>query len=616
MDANGRVGVRWGDALLASIAAVSWALAGMAGTAALGLHLLGADAAGALPALTAAVVVLAVGGSVTPTGNVSAFGIEGAAARTAVDIAPLGVGLVGALLLAFFFLRSLKSAGKEIPGSELAVRAGSVVVLFLVTLGGLAWAGHDVITIDGAKLGLDRIPGNDLPGGIGDKLPDAIGGLLPDRLSDLVDAKATVGFGVNTGPSLLGGAVWVIGVLLIALLASRRTPLPRGWDAAHRVLRPAASALVTVLLVAVLAGLVAALYAAIGDEQPGRIVGAALLGAPNGVWLAIPLGLFVPWNGHATGQLVNVLPSPFDALLSGADNRPLSVPRLAELDGRVWLLAVAVVVMILYAGVLAASRTPREDLSVAGYAGQCAVALGAVTGVGLPLLVWLTGVSADASLSVLGFDAFGAGISLSGNVAMALLLGVVWGAAAGALGAVLACASGAAGRRAAVLARGGVPGRGDRTYPDLAYVPGPYTPSPRYGGSAQEQANPYLREVGDEGRYGRGEYGTGAGPGSGSGARQGPRAGQGPGAGQGFGAGGHGPGPGRSAEPTPPPAGSLGPVPHRKTKDGRHAAPTISGMPSPPAPPGRPGPRFTKGKASPPDEEGPPPPGAPGRGRR
>ncbi|MFD3512450.1 streptophobe family protein [Streptomyces sp. NPDC058657] len=604
---------------------MSWALAGMAGVSALGLHLLGADAAGSLPALTAAVIVLAVGGSVTPTGNVSAFGVEGAAARTAVDIAPLGVGLVGALLLSFFFLRSLRGAGPVIQGSELAVRAGSVVALFVVTLGGLAWAGHDVITIDGAKLGLGGIPGNDLPGGIADRLPDSlgdIGGLLPDRLSDLADAKATVGFGVNTGDSLIGGALWVAGVLLIALLASRRTPLPCAWDAVHRVLRPAASALAAVFLVAVLAGVAAAGYAAVGDDHPGRVLGAALLGAPNGVWLAVPLGLFVPWDGHATGQLAQVLPAPLDELLSGGGDRPLSVARLAELDGRVWLLAVAAVLMMLCAGVLAASRTPRDDLSVAGYAGQAAVALGAVAGVGLPLLVWLTGVSADASLSVLGFDAFGAGISLRGNVAMALLLGVAWGVTAGALGAVLACATGAAGRRTAVLARpwAGVPGRGDRTYPDLAYVPGPYRPSPGYGEPVAGEANPYLR--GDARR-------TDA-----------------------------------EAAGTPPPAGSLGPVPHRRTKDGRHAAPTIAGMPAPPVPPPAPGgagsprggnprggspesgefrdsgprggsggprrgsgsprgasgsPRGGKGAgaaASPPPEEGPPPPGVPGRGRR
>ena len=129
-DGRGGSGERvpWVDVLLASIAAVSWALVGMAGAAALGLHLLGADSAGSLGPMTAAVVVLAVGGSVTPTGDVSAFGLEGAQARTAVEITPLGVGLVGALLLAYFFLRSLRRAEPYISGGELAARAGGVVV--------------------------------------------------------------------------------------------------------------------------------------------------------------------------------------------------------------------------------------------------------------------------------------------------------------------------------------------------------------------------------------------------------------------------------------------------------------------------------------------------------
>lgn len=80
-----------------------------------------------------------------------------------------------------------------------------------------------------------------------------------------------------------------------------------------------------------------------------------------------------------------------------------------------------------------------------------------MTALALPLLVWLTGVSAGASLSVLGFDAFGAGIELHGQIGMAVLLGAAWGAGAGALGAVLAYVSGAA-RAAPPGVRGGAVG--------------------------------------------------------------------------------------------------------------------------------------------------------------
>ncbi|WP_262061880.1 streptophobe family protein [Streptomyces sp. STR69] len=510
--------VPWGDVLLSAIASVSWALIGMAGTAALGLHLLGADATGSLGPMTAAVVALGAGGSVTPTGDVSAFGLTGAQATTAVTITPLGVSLAGALLLSYFFLRSLRAAGVVIAPAELLARAGSVVALFVAMLGGLAWAGHDVITIDGSKLGLDKITGGGSGGGV--NIPGIgdigdIGGLLPGKISDLVKAKAAVGFTVDTAPTLLGGLAWSAGILLIALLASRRTPLPRGWEAVHRVVRPAVSALVAVLLVAVAAGLAAAAYAAIGDDHPKRIAGAALLGAPNGVWLGIPIGLFVPWDGRATGELAKLLPHPLDDLLSVKSDQPVTLGRLAELDNRVWLLGVAAALMMLLAGVLTAARTPLGAKGVGGgpgalgFAGRCAVRLGVVTALTLPMLAWLTDVSVDASLSVLGFDAFGAGIELHGHLGMALLLGAVWGAGAGGVGGLLAYATGAAGRRAARLALGDsgapVPGVGpDAGAPGYEGRPehaqpagstgrtGPYVPSTPYR-APNPATNPYLQ---------------------------------------------------------------------------------------------------------------------------
>ncbi|MER6528056.1 streptophobe family protein [Streptomyces sp. NPDC001508] len=615
----------WADVLLSAITAVSWALIGMAGTAALGLHLLRADSAGSLGPMTAAVVALGAGGSLSPSGDLSAFGLKGAQAHTAVEITPLGVSLVGALLLSWFFLRSLRAAGVVIAPPELLARAGAVVALFVAMLGGLARAGHDVVTIDGGALGLDRLPGTgggDGGGlgvlGLGD-LGD-VGGLLPDRIGDLIDAKAAVGFTVDTAPTLLGGLGWSAGVLLIALLASRRAPLPRGFDAVHRVVRPAVSALVGVLVVAVVAGLAAAAYAAIGDEHPRRIAGAALLGAPNGVWLGVPLGLFVPFDGRATGALTAVLPDPLDRLLAGMPDRPVTLGRLAELDGRVWLLGVAAALMMLSAGVLTAVRTPtaprgvrgaggsgtggsgavgsgaagsgtaewgaagsgiagsrtarsgdgaagsrtagsgapgsemagsrtadsgtadsrtggsrvagsgtarfgagvvgpgaggsgavgseaggvrlsgaggvgRHGFGVLGFAGRCALRLGAVTALALPLLAWLADVSVDASLSVLGLDALGAGVELHGHLGTALLLGAAWGAGAGAAGAVLAWVAGAAGRQAAPLALGEpAGGTGRPAYGHLGDVggSGPYTPRVPYR-PPNPGTNPYLR---------------------------------------------------------------------------------------------------------------------------
>ncbi len=54
--------VPWVDVLVSAVASVSWALIGTAGTAALGLWLLGADAAGSPAPTTVAVVALGAWG--------------------------------------------------------------------------------------------------------------------------------------------------------------------------------------------------------------------------------------------------------------------------------------------------------------------------------------------------------------------------------------------------------------------------------------------------------------------------------------------------------------------------------------------------------------------------
>ncbi|AXL87899.1 hypothetical protein C4J65_05880 [Streptomyces sp. CB09001] len=637
--------VPWGDVLLSAIASVSWALIGMAGTAALGLRLLDADAAGSLGPMTAAVVALGAGGSVTPAGDVSAFGLKGAEAHTAIEITPLGVGLVGALFLSFFFLRSLRAAGVVVSPAELLARAGAVVALFVAMTGGLAWAGHDVVTIDGTSFGPDHLPGGGGSGGL--EIPGLgdvgdIGGLLPDRVGDLVDARAAVGFTVDTAPTLLGGLVWSAGVLLIALLASRRTPLPRGCEAVHRVVRPAVSALVTVALAAVAAGLAAAAWAAIGDDHPRRIAGAALLGAPNGAWLGVPLGLFVPWDGRATGQLVGVLPAPLDDLLGSGADRPVTLGRLAELDGRLWLLGVAAALTMLLAGVLTAVRTPVApgDARPLAFAGRCALRLGVATAVALPLSARLTEVSVDASLSVLGIDAFGAGIDLHGHLGAAVLLGAVWGAGAGAAGALSAYASGAAGERATGMAlsagavtegvsAGGGPYAGAPSGPYADAPSGPYRPGTPHR-PPDPGANPYLRSREVAERPGSGTApGTGepedARP-AGAGAGPPPRdAGSLPGPGHtasgstgqaqvdparqgGSGAGRRSGGPGQYGDE----AGREGGGTDRRSDDDVYGAPTVAGPlgppPGTPRRPPRPGERPPQSR---PWGEGPPPPPPP-----
>ncbi|MFD8985802.1 streptophobe family protein, partial [Streptomyces sp. NPDC059564] len=466
--------------LLSGAAAVGWSVAVMAGVAALGLRLLGADAAGgSTVALTAAVVVLAVGGSVTPTGDVTAFGgvAAGAGARGSLDVMPLGVALAGALVLGLVFLRSVRAgAGWD----ELGARVAVVGVLFTGTAGGLAWAGHDVVTVPG-PVPVPRAPVTVGVPGIGD-----IGGLLPlpDRVGELIRVRARVGFAVDLAPTLLGAGVWVAVVLGVALLASRRGP------AAWARLRPAVSAVVAALLVAVVAGLAAAGWAAARDAHPGRVAGAALLGAPNGSWTGVLLGLFVPLRGRASGEFGRLLPDPLDRLMGVSRWEPVTVSRLAEYDGRVWLLVAGAGLLMLYAGVLAAVRSPGRGIL------PCAVRLGVVCGVTLAGLVWLTGLSADASLAVLGVDVVDADVALRGRAAHAALLGTAWGATAGATGATLTrrraappAAQRPAGRpppAAAPPTRGWSPGGRPRATP-----PGESSPGTPPGGPSPDAPTPW-----------------------------------------------------------------------------------------------------------------------------
>ncbi|MFF4449741.1 streptophobe family protein [Streptomyces sp. NPDC001502] len=452
--------IRWGDVLLSAVAAVGWSLIVMAGVARLGLHLLGADASdaarGSLGAMTAATVVLAVGGTVTPSGDVSVLGVTVAGAETSLDVMPLGVSLAGALVLASLFLRSLRAGAGH---GETAARVVALGALFVATAGGLAWAGHDVVTLDGA-LPLPRTPAKVEIPGIGD-----IGGLLPDRIGDLIETRTRVAFSVELGPTLLGAGVWVLAVLALALLASRRGP------AALARLRPAVSAVVAMLLVAVAAGWAAAVWAALGDDQPRRVLGGALLGAPNGSWLGVLLGLFVPVRGRVTGAPARLLPDPLDDLPALSAREPVTVARLAEYDERVWLLVAGAALLLLYAGVLAAVRTPGRGIR------GCAARLSACTGVALAVLVWLTGFSAGGtSLAVPGLDAVDAGVELRGDVLYALLLGALWGAVAGAAGAALAPR-----RRPALPRPAGPPGSAPG-WPAPGRPTAPYPGAGPYGG--------------------------------------------------------------------------------------------------------------------------------------
>lgn len=395
----------WADALLTVLAG----LVVMGMTAALGLWAAGAAdlPGGSFPRVVAAVVVMAAGGSVALSGN------AGELARTHADISalPLSVTLVGALVLAGGFLRPLRHRAVATT-RELAGWAGRVAVLWALVLIGLSLLARH--TFD--------IPGADPTGGV---------------IGDVFDASPRAGFRAEIPLTLVLGLLWLTGVLVLALLVSRGAPLPVRLVRFQESVRPAAYAMVVLLLAYVAVGLVIALVVLATRGHPAETVAVILLGLPNLVWLVFTLGLGASWEGKVDGPFGLPMPQVLDSVLRTPDLSTLNVGTLAEQDGRVWWCVAVAALVTLAAAFLAAVRSPAR-MRPWQHAVHMAVAL-ALTVLAVCLLAR---ISAHYGLSLLGLGDLGGG--LGGEVLLrprlwgALGLAVLWGLVTGLLGGLLA----------------------------------------------------------------------------------------------------------------------------------------------------------------------------------
>ncbi|WP_434444082.1 streptophobe family protein [Lentzea sp. E54] len=203
-----------------------------------------------------------------------------------------------------------------------------------------------------------------------------------------------VGFSVPTGAVWIGAVGWVLAVVGVCGLVARFRPALRGplWT---------------------VCGLAAAgvLFAwALGGPA---VAGGVLLLLPLVVFGVLSLGLGVPWTVRSDGALACVL----DGVAPPAPGGPLT-----------WV-AVAVLLTL---GVVVALPGGRSG----GLLRRAAV-LGAVVGVALGVLAWLSRVSVR-----LGIDAFGLSLSLldasvAANPLAVVALGSVGGAVAGLVGSLL-----------------------------------------------------------------------------------------------------------------------------------------------------------------------------------
>ncbi|MCX4587226.1 streptophobe family protein [Streptomyces sp. NBC_01481] len=395
----------WGDALVAVLAGVIALYA----TAALGLWAAGAaDLPGnAFGSVAAAVVVMAVGGSVELSGD------AGFIADTQADLSvlPLSVTLAGALVIAAGFLRPLRN--RAVAGTrELVGWTARVAALWALALIGLAALARHTFDI---PLG---------EGTIGD-------------IGDLLDASPQVGFRADIPLTLVLGLVWLAGLLVLALLVSRKAPLPARLVRFQESVRPAAFAMVVLLLAYVVVGVVIGLVVAATRGHAAETFAVILLGLPNLVWLALTLGLGASWEGRVEGPFGLPMPQVLDSVLRTPEDSTLNVGSLADYDERAWWLVVVAAVLVLGAAFVMAVRSPARMR-----AWQHAVHMA----VGLTLTVLticlLVPVDARYGLSLLGIGDLAGGLSgvvtLKPQLWAALGLAVLWGLVTGFLGSLLA----------------------------------------------------------------------------------------------------------------------------------------------------------------------------------
>ncbi|WP_336320357.1 streptophobe family protein [Streptomyces lavendofoliae] len=394
----------WGDALVTVLAP----LFAMAVVAALGLWAAGAAdlPGGAFPRVVAAVVVIAAGGSVSVSGQ--AGGLAGTDAE--LTLMPLSVTLTGALVAGWCFLRPLRHRAVAGTG-ELLARVARTAVLWLAGLAALAALARHSFSL--------APPGSPV---------DIIGGLL--------DATPTVGFRADVGPTLLFGLVWLLGVLALALLVSRRAPLPTRLVRHQAAVRPAAFAMLLLLLAYVAIGLVAGLFVAATRGHAAETFAVVLLGLPNVVWPALGLGIGASWEGRVEGPFGLPMPRVLDAALRGPEDTTLDVAALAQHDGRAWWLIPVAALLLLAAAFAMAVRSPAGTRLW-----QYALHFGVAFALTMLVVAPVTRVVARLGLSILGIveiDDLGGQVALHPHLWTAVGLALLWGLVAGPLGGLLA----------------------------------------------------------------------------------------------------------------------------------------------------------------------------------
>ncbi|MFF7231485.1 hypothetical protein BX264_5779 [Streptomyces sp. 2333.5] len=395
----------WAHALGTAVAGIVTMLV----IATLGLWAAGAAdlPGGAFPSVVAATVVVAAGGSVGLSGDAGVL----AQAHANLDAVPLSVTLAGALVTAAVFLLPLRHRAVAGTG-ELLGRIARTAVCWLVLLLLLALASsHDFrITV-----------GND----------------IADQLGAELGATPVIGFRADVPATLGVGLLWVLALLVLTFLISRRAPLsPRLLHFQDSVRPPAFAMLLTLLAYAAI-GLVIGIVELFTRGDPARTFAVIFLGLPNLAWMALGIGTGGGWVGHVDKAIGLPVPPALDQVLRTRGQRTLDLNSLSAYDGRVWLLVAVAAVVLLAAAFFAAVRSPARRPAWR-HAVEMAVALAlTLFTVGL-----LTRISASFGLSLIGVGDLGGGLGNAVTLDPQLLrlvgVGLLWGLVTGFLGSLLA----------------------------------------------------------------------------------------------------------------------------------------------------------------------------------
>ncbi|SHN29222.1 streptophobe family protein [Streptomyces yunnanensis] len=395
----------WAEALGAALAG----LVAMVVTAALGLWAAGAAdlPAGEFPAVVAATVVAAAGGSLQATGDAGII-VE---AQAAVDAVPLSVTLAGALVTAVVFLRPLRHRAVA-PAGELLGRIARTAACWLVLLWLIALAARHSFTV-------------------------TVGNELADQLGALLGSTPTVGFRADLPATLGFGLLWVLAVLVLAFVVSRKAPLSARLLRFQAPVRPPAHAMLLTLLAYVGLGLLVGLVELVVRGDPARTLAVILLGLPNVAWLALGIGTGGAWTGHVDRSLGLPLPHALEQVLRARGQRTLDLGSIGAYDGRVWLLVAVAAVVLLGAAFDAAVRAPvrrpawRQALEMAVALALTLLVVGSATRIDAHYGLSLIGVGD------LGGDLGGA-VTLQPQLWRLAAAGFAWGLVTGFAGGLAA----------------------------------------------------------------------------------------------------------------------------------------------------------------------------------